>query len=111
MVGSGGARGVFVLSLRRRWPSVAACVCALAFTACVKFSPEVKQTFEPQSAKEHSNFEPRSPPYGPIYVGPMPSDAGADVVDAMSPPIDLDAAPPFPAPAPIPAAPAEGGVL
>ncbi len=78
---------------------MAGAACAVAsfasVTACVTFTPEVKQTFEPQSAKEHSNFDPRSPPYGPIYVGPLPVDASADVVDVdvVSAPIAFDGGP------------------
>jgi hypothetical protein len=103
-----GAREFFVLLA-----GGAACAFALTLSssACVKFSPEVKQTFEPQTAKEHSNFEPRPPPYGPIYVGPLavpsslPADAGVDApVDAFAPPFELDAAP-------TPPVPLEAGVL
>jgi hypothetical protein len=107
-MGAVGVRKVFAL-LVGATACAAALSALLSVSACVKFSPEVKQTFEPQSAKEHSNFEPRTPPYGPIYVGPVPgqraADASADVVvvDEASPPIELDAGPP-----PIPS---EAGVL
>jgi hypothetical protein len=86
--------------------------CGVA-TACVTFSPEVKQTFEPKTAKEHSNFEPRSPPYRPIYVGPLARDGGDEGGDAGA-----DVAVPVPVPVPVPGLapglaplPAEGGIL
>jgi hypothetical protein len=86
---------------------------------CVKFSPEVKQTFEPQTAKEHSNFEPRTPPYGPIYVGPVSStaslagDGGADATSAASAAERPDAmTTPPPVPAPVASeGHSEGGIL
>ena len=106
-MGAVEARGSFVLLGAASLCAIASF--ALSLSACVKFSPEVKQTFEPQTAKEHSNFEPRPPPYGPIYVGPLPGQRAADpsvgvvVVDAASPPIELDAGPP--------SIPSEAGVL
>lgn len=44
--------------------------------ACVKFSPEVKATFEPPHPGEHSNFEPRHTAFTPIALPAAPPDAG-----------------------------------